>query len=443
MEVEPIYKNNMEYPIKEKWFGNKDVVAELEDFQVLKFAPTGLLDEGSADVMCLYKKKPGQSEKDRKKLTIFGGTNAVFDRVQMVINRTSERNKDRLRSKFIDIWTKTPLTQRKEKDLFNTKLTQLGLNAKKFGELSGLNVSGIYHHTKGKRDISKEVAEKYAEQLNCDPVDLMFEKKTTPIWSKVNLLKSVSLEEPYAPGRLYSYGTLLELESAVVPRDYWREDIKAIKIDSRGSMYHNQVGFYYRANTKADNVINKLCVVGINVRTDVLDEEQVDEHYYFGLYEEIRGKSNLINPDPYVTGEEKYILKNFEPTFIAPVILMANPEMVVDQTKLTNKIPDAALVRKEEMLKAELDRKQMEINILKLKEKEKDVAVKTAKEMAAAQAKLEAELKEIMYKVEQSTKQINEEMRKKDTGILGQLFNKEQKVLDQLKVIKLNEKKRA
>ena len=233
------------------------------------------------------------------------------------------------------------------------------------------------------------------------------------------------------------------METAIVPRDYWREDIKAVKIECRGSMYDNQVAFYYRAAERSDNVINKLCVVGINVRTDVLDEEQVDEHYYFGLYEEIRGKSNLINPDPYVTGEEKYILKNFEPTFIAPVILMANPEMVVDQTKLTNKIPDAALVRKEEMLKAELDRKQMEINILKLKEKEKDVAVKTAKEMAAAQAKLEAELKEIMYKVEQSTKQINEEMRKKDTGILGQLFNKEQKVLDQLKVIKLNEKKRA
>ena len=35
MEVEPIYKNNMEYPIKEKWFGNKLVVAELEDFKVL------------------------------------------------------------------------------------------------------------------------------------------------------------------------------------------------------------------------------------------------------------------------------------------------------------------------------------------------------------------------------------------------------------------------
>ena len=125
---------------------------------------------------------------------------------------------------------------------------------------------------------------------------------------------------------------LLELETAIVPRDYWREDIKAIKIDSRGSMYHNQVGFYYRANTKADNVINKLCVVGINVRTDVLDEDQTEEQYYFGLYEEVRGQSNLVNPDPFVQGEDKYILKNFEPTFIAPIVLLANPEMVVDQT---------------------------------------------------------------------------------------------------------------
>ena len=194
----------------------------------------------------------------------------VFDRVRQVIGRTSTRNQERLTEKFINIWTQTPITKRKESDLFNTRLNQLGLNAKKFGELSGLNVSGIYHHTKGKRDISKEVAEKYANKLGCDPVDLMFEKKHATIWSKCNLLKSVSLEEPYAPGRLYSYGTMLELETAIVPRDYWREDIKAIKIDSRGSMYHNQVGFYYRANTKADNVINKLSIVGISVRTDVL-----------------------------------------------------------------------------------------------------------------------------------------------------------------------------
>ena len=70
------------------------------------------------------------------------------------------------------------INTKKRKDLFNTRLNQLGLNAKKFGEF-WIKCSGIYHHTKGKRDISKEVAEKYAEQLNCDPVDLMFEKKYT------------------------------------------------------------------------------------------------------------------------------------------------------------------------------------------------------------------------------------------------------------------------
>ena len=35
----------MEYPIKEKWFGNKDVVAELQDFKVLNLHPQDYLDQ--------------------------------------------------------------------------------------------------------------------------------------------------------------------------------------------------------------------------------------------------------------------------------------------------------------------------------------------------------------------------------------------------------------
>ena len=104
---------------------------------------------------------------------------------------------------------------------------------------------------------------------------------------------------------------------------------------------------------------------------------------------------------------------------------MANPEMVVDQTKLTNKIPDAALVRKEEMLKMQLQQKQIEINILKHKMEEKDLAAKSIKEMERAQKKVEEELKEIMAKVEKSTKQINEEMQKNNSGIMSGYFNKE------------------
>ena len=44
------------------------------------------------------------------------------------------------------------------------------------------------------RNISKNVALEYAEKLKCDPVDLMFNKLSIPVWGKVNLLKAVELE---------------------------------------------------------------------------------------------------------------------------------------------------------------------------------------------------------------------------------------------------------
>ena len=159
------------------------------------------------------------------------------------------------------------------------------------------------------------------------------------------------------------------------------------------------------------------------------------------MYEEVRGQSNLVNPDPFVQGEDKYILKNFEPTFIAPIVLMANPEMVVDQTKLTNKIPRSELINKEEQLRMQLQQKQLEISVLKHKMEEKDLAAKSIKDMERAQKKVEEELKEIMAKVEKSTKQINEEMQKNNSGIMSRLFKKEKDVLDQLKVINLDKKR--
>ena len=46
-----------------------------------------------------------------------------------------------------------------------------------------------------------------------------------------------------------------------------------------------------------------------------------------------------------------------------------------------------------------------------------------------------------MAKVEKSTKQINEEMQKNNSGIMSRLFKKEKDVLDQLKVINLDKKR--
>ena len=54
----------------------------------------------------------------------------------------------------------------------------------------------------------------------------MFEKKTIPVWSKVNFLNPVELETLYNPGQLYAYAATSELEKVIVPRDIYREDIQ-------------------------------------------------------------------------------------------------------------------------------------------------------------------------------------------------------------------------
>ena len=40
-----------------------------------------------------------------------------------------------------------------EKDLLNTKIEELGLNAKRFAEITNTSVPTAYHHTRGTRDI--------------------------------------------------------------------------------------------------------------------------------------------------------------------------------------------------------------------------------------------------------------------------------------------------
>jgi hypothetical protein len=457
----------MDLHIKEEKLGNFKNVAELIDFKILKFAPQGLLGIGKADVMLLYKKQPGETNKEQKRLIIYGPEDAVY---QTALNKISQKKNpakaNQLQERFKHEWKNTDYetTSPQPSTLFKHKLFNLGLNAKRFSELSGVPAGSVYHHTSGGREISRETAIEYADKLGCDPVDLMFDKKVVPIWSKVNLLKRVELDDYYAPGRLYSYTIVKEtdtveyahiegeehrtqpLEKVVVPRDIYREDIKAIKVEARGSMYHNKVLFYYRASDKTGDYLNQLCVVGIDV--EVMPDVH-DTHYYFGLYEEIRGQSNLVNPDPFVSQESKFILKNFNPKFIAPIVATLNPTAVVDQTKLKKSIPASALVNKEEELKMQLNQKHAEIGNLKKKLEDTEAAannmakksksisdanLKVAQELGKAQRKAEEEVNILLHKVNEITERINKDMiEKTKTNFLPPLFDKEQKIMNKIK----------
>ena len=293
----------MALPYKEEKHGNWNNVSELVDFKIIKLAPQSLLGVGKADVMLLYKKKPGEDDKDQKRLIIFGPEDAVYQRaLDKISEKKNPAKAAELREKFKFAWTTTEYEKSSSSPsaLLKRKLFELNLNTKEFAKQSGVAAPSLYHHVSGGREISRETAIEYAAKLNCDPVDLMFDKISIPVWSKVNLLKSTELEESYKPGRLFSYAAENNLEKVVVPRDIYREDIKAIKIDARGSMYHNKVAFYYRAADRDADCLNELCIVGVEAPLGPPElTDQTEERYYFGLYEEVRGQSNLINPDPY------------------------------------------------------------------------------------------------------------------------------------------------
>ena len=63
----------MALPYKEEKLGNWQNVSELVDFKIIKLAPQSLLGTGKADVMFIYKKKSGETDKDQKRL--IGKTN--------------------------------------------------------------------------------------------------------------------------------------------------------------------------------------------------------------------------------------------------------------------------------------------------------------------------------------------------------------------------------
>jgi len=380
-----------------------------------------------ADVLFVYKAKPGQAKDNVKQLHLYGEEDAVFKRaIQIIDRKKNEMKRAKMHNEFVEKFRNSKFLnlnniKTSPGTLLGRKIQSTGLSARSFAEQTGIKAPSLYHHVSGGREISRELAIQYAEKLQCDPVDLMFEKKSIPIWSKCDLLKSTELEEDYAPGRLFSYkANEKDLEVVVVPRDIFRPDIKAIKVVARGSMYHNKVAFYYRAENKEQNYINQLCVVGVEVPVGPPEfSNDTETHFYFGTYEEIRGRSNLINPDPYVENQNKFILQDFKPTFIAPIIVLLNPEAVVDRTHLAAALPDEKLVRKEEQLSMEIEKLKKELALEQeykkeaMKYAEHHAKVSNEQKIKVAQIAKEQEeqMQKMIDQINKVTQQINEQNR--------------------------------
>lgn len=421
-----------EYPIKERQIGDWDNVAELIDFKIVRTIKGGLLGMSMADVLLIYKKKFNQSDVQQKRLHLYGPEAAVFKRsIDVISRKKNDRQKAEMIDKFSKAFEETKFTTNETTSpgtLLGRAIENTGYTARQFAEKTGLKAPTLYHHVSGGREISREIAMEYAEKLNCDPVDLMFDKKMCPVWAKCDLLNSTELEDTYNPGRLFSYAAdAKDFENVIVPRDLYREDVKAIKITARGSMYDNKIAFYYRAEDKENNILNQLCVVGVEVPVGPVEfTNDTETRYYFGLYEEVRGQCNLINPDPY-SGDlkNKFILKNFTPEFIAPVAALVNPDAVKDQTDLKKTIPQSALFRREEILAADLEKTK---KLLLAKDKyEEDLGdvVKATKEQAR-KIKAQAELQ--FQQAQKHEKRLREEIKKISEAIEKEMYQEKKSV---------------
>jgi len=414
------------YPIKEKKLGNWDNVVELVDFKIVRSIIGGLLGQQMADVLLIYKKLPNQDSTQQKRLHLYGPEADVWKRsIDVIARKKNHRGRAEMIDKFSKAFEETKFSNSSVSStgtLLGRAIENTGYTARQFAERSDLKAPTLYHHVSGGREISRETAIEYADKLNCDPVDLMFDKKMCPVWAKVDLLKPTELEDVYTPGRLFSYAAeAKDFENVIVPRDLYREDIKAIRITARGSMYDNKIAFYYRAENKENNILNQLCVVGVEVPVGPVElTNDTETRYYFGLYEEVRGQCNLINPDPYSGDlENKFILKNFTPEFITPVAALINPDAVKDQTDLKKVIPKTQLFRREEILAAELEKTK---KLLLAKDKyEEDLGdvVKATKEQAR-KIKAQAELQ--MQKAIEQEKKLREEMKKISDAIEKQMY---------------------
>ena len=418
-----------EYPIEEKKLGDWSNVAELIDFKIVRSISGGLLGMQMADVLFIYKKSSGQTDAQQKHLHLYGPEAMVWKRAIDIIAR---KKNDRQRAEMIDKFSKafeetkfTSTANTPSGTLLGRAIKNTGFTARQFAEKTGLKAPTLYHHVSGGREISREIAMEYAEKLNCDPVDLMFDKKMCPVWAKVDLLKATELEDTYSPGRLFSYTVeAKDFENVIVPRDLYREDIKAIKITARGSMYDNKIAFYYRAENKENNILNQLCVVGVEVPVGPVEfSNDTETRYYFGLYEEVRGQCNLINPDPYSGDlENKFILKNFTPEFITPVAALVNPDAVKDQTDLKKTIPQSALFRREEMLAAELEKTRR-----LLKNKYEEDLGDVLKNTKAQAQKIKHQAERQMQAVIEQEKKLREDMKKISDLIQKQMYEEKEK----------------
>ena len=275
-------------------------------------------------------------------------TKELVKRVKDKADKAIEESKASLNKKVDQFVKEIKLKEQKEKvktsplqDLFLTK----DIDPKDV--VGEDNLSTLYKHIKGDRELSKTKAIDYAKTLGVAPATLMFEPKAVNVCSNVKL--SDKIEAPdgsiaILPGECYEK---LRTEITVCPSELYRLDIKAIRVNDPNSVYDGFMAYYYETNKVSEEANNKLCMV----RTKQKGKTLLGGHYkyYLGIFQIFGTKKMIVNVDPL--SENRIIAADIEPDAVAPIVSFTKPYALLADKVLSKNIKQVQqlgeLIRKE------------------------------------------------------------------------------------------------
>ena len=206
-------------------------------------------------------------------------------------------------------------------EILTTRLNLTGATVPELAAAVRFDISTVYNHVKGTRDVDRKAALRYAGFFNCNPADILFPPIKIPLTGKCDFFN----KRPGIPACEVEI-SYTNKETVLCPRDFYSGvggETKAIKINSPGSVYDGHVAYYYFTNKKEADCQNKICFIGVDNGLTIL-EGSTD--YFIGIYENYRGKTKILNPDPYRNKE--IILEDPKIKFITPIIGMVNIDKV-------------------------------------------------------------------------------------------------------------------
>jgi len=388
------------------------VVRKLEFFDI-EITSKGLLDHYEpgavelATVYIHYSYKRDESNKELRAVQrIEGKAQEVYafclDKAVNIASRNlfiSSWNiqRDRLYKSFTGI----PFRPAASGEKLYTKVSEAGMTPRKFAEKVNKDYGNFFRELKGQTKLSFKQAMEYSKALDCDPAELLFEDLRCKIWGTVDVYNSHPLgNENFDPCQIIPSG---EDKETVVPRNIYTPNIRAVRINSKGSHFDRQIAFYKKSDRSDSLFDQRLVVVGKN-EPSLEDYGYEPYSYWFGIYEVERGgKETLYNPDPFAKKKE-LVQGPFE--FVAPVIATLHPSAIkrdYDYYEMNRKALDYFKIQEQQhrLMKDKINK--MTVELEKKKEQSEKLFIQSLnKSIKDQEKKLQEQLKNIQENIKET-----------------------------------------